>query len=335
MRVSISERLDRVQQRFPVLGFPLATIYKFGDDFGNYLAALLTYYALVSVLPLLLLGTTILSIVLVGHPHLKDQLLDSALSSFPVIGPQLKAPSTLGGGTGAVVIGILGSLYGALGVAQALQYAGNTIWGIPRNRRPNPFLARGRSIVLVMTAGVGMLVAVAASIFLHAHWGTDSVVSRVGGFLVGVLVFTLVLLVAFRLAVKKRVGPLVLLPGVLIAAFGLQLLQSLSYTYVDRVIKHASDVNAVFATVLGMLAYLYLAAMVVVLAMEVNVVRHHRLWPRALLTPFTDAVDLTQGDRKAYSRQAKAQRSKGYQEISVVFHPRPEDDAEDKPDEDQ
>jgi len=330
--VSITERLDRAQQRFPVLGFPLATIYKFGDDFGNYLAALLTYYALVSVLPLLLLGTTILSVVLVGHPHLRDELLDSALGSFPVIGPQLKAPSTLGGGTGAVVIGIIGSLYGALGVAQALQYAGNTIWGVPRNRRPNPFLARGRSVVLVLTAGVGMLVAVAASIFLHAHWGTDSAVSEVGGFLIGVLVFTLVLMAAFRLAVKKRVGPLVLLPGVLFAAVGLQVLQSVSYTYVNGVIKHASDVNAVFATILGMLAYLYVAGMVVVLAMEVNVVRHHRLWPRALLTPFTDAVDLTQGDRRAYARQAKAQRSKGYQEISVVFHPRPDDEKDEKDD---
>ena len=326
--MSITERLDRAQQRFPVLGFPLATIYKFGDDFGNYLAALLTYYALVSVLPLLLLGTTILSVVLVGHPHLRDELLDSALGSFPVIGPQLKAPSTLGGGTGAVVIGIIGSLYGALGVAQALQYAGNTIWGVPRNRRPNPFLARGRSVVLVLTAGIGMLVAVAASIFLHAHWGTDSAVSQVGGFLIGVLVFTLVLMAAFRLAVKKRVGRLVLLPGVLFAAVGLQVLQSVSYTYVNGVIKHASDVNAVFATILGMLAYLYVAAMVVVLAMEVNVVRHHRLWPRALLTPFTDAVDLTRGDRLAYSRQAKAQRSKGYQEISVVFHPRPDDEKD-------
>ena len=330
--MSITERLDRAQRRFPVLGFPLATIYKFGDDFGNYLAALLTYYALVSVLPLLLLGTTILSVVLVGHPHLRDELLDSALGSFPVIGPQLKAPSTLGGGTGAVVIGIIGSLYGALGVAQALQYAGNTIWGVPRNRRPNPFLARGRSVVLVLTAGVGMLVAVAASIFLHAHWGTDSAVSQVGGFLIGVLVFTLVLMAAFRLAVKKRVGPLVLLPGVLFAAVGLQVLQSASYTYVNGVIKHASDVNAVFATILGMLAYLYVAAMVVVLAMEVNVVRHHRLWPRALLTPFTDDVDLTRGDRLAYARQAKAQRSKGYQEISVVFHPRPEDEKDQKDD---
>lgn len=324
--MSITERVDRLQQRFPVLGFPIAVIYKFADDFGNYLAALLTYYALVSVLPLLLLGTTILSVVLVGHPDLRDQLLDSALGTFPVIGPQLQAPSTLGGGTVAVVIGILGSLYGALGVAQALQYAGNTIWGIPRNRRPNPFLARGRSIVLVLTAGVGMLVAVSASIFLHAHWGTDSAISRVGGFLVGALVFTLVLMAAFRLAVKKRVGPVALLPGVLVSAFALQLLQTISYAYVDRVIKHASDVNAVFATVLGMLAYLYVAAVVVVLAMEVNVVRHYRLWPRALLTPFTDAVDLTHADRRAYSRQAKAQRSKGYQEISVVFHPRPDED---------
>ena len=34
---------------------------------------------------------------------------------------------------------------------------------------------------------------------------------------------------------------------------------------------------------------------------EVNVVLVRRLWPRALLTPFTDAVDLTDADRRAYA----------------------------------
>jgi membrane protein len=323
--VAISTHLDRAQQRFPVLGFPIATIYKFGDDFGNYLAAVLTYYAFVSILPLLLLGSTVLSVVLVGHPHLQTKLLNSALASFPVVGRQLSAPSALSGGTTGVIIGVAAATYGSLGVAQALQYAGNTIWGVPRNRRPNPFLARARSLLLVATAGTGMLIALAASIYFHTVFGTDTFGSRSGGFVVGAIVYALVLLVAFRLAVKKRVGVTVLLPGALFAAAGLQLLQSFGYSYVAHVIRHATDVNAVFATFLGLLAYLYVAAVLVVFAMEINAVRTQRLWPRALLTPFTDAVDLTRADRAAYSQQARAQRTKGYEEIAVVFHPRPVD----------
>jgi hypothetical protein len=57
----------------------------------------------------------------------------------------------------------------------------------------------------------------------------------------------------------------------------------------------------------------------VVLCVELNVVRVDRLHPRALLTPFTDDVDLTAGDRKAYSDQAEAQRMKDFQDIDVRF----------------
>ena len=65
--------------------------------------------------------------------------------------------------------------------------------------------------------------------------------------------------------------------------------------------------------------------MAIVLCVEVNVVRVERLYPRALLTPFTDAVDLTPGDRAAYSAMAEAQRLKGYEDIDVTFGPRPRD----------
>jgi len=324
----VIETVDKWQQRTPVVGFPLATIYKFGDDFGNYLAALLTYYAFVSMIPLLLLASTVLSWVLVDNPHLQAELLDSALGSFPVVGEQLKAPEALSGGTAGVVVGVLVATYGALGVAQALQYAGNTIWGVPRNNRPNPFLARGRSFVVVLIAGLGTLVAVTASIYLHKYFGDGGLDSRLGGFAIGVVVFTLSLLATFQLAVRQHLRFRTLLPGAVLAAVGLQLLQTFGYNYVNGVIRHASDINAVFATVLGLLAYLYLAAMIIVLAMEVNAVRAHRLWPRALLTPFTDDVDLTPADHATYRRAAQAQRHKGYQEIDVVFHerPRPKDD---------
>lgn len=325
--MAVSERLDRLQQRYRVLGFPIGCFYKFFDDFGNYLAALLTYYALVSILPLLLLGSTILGIVLVGHPDLQHQLLDTALAQFPVIGDQLKAPEGFGGGTVAVVVGVLGAAYGALGVAQALQYAGNTIWHVPRNSRPNPFLARGRSVVLVLTAGLALLVATIALAVLHAtvHSGA---LSKGLIFIGGLVISTIVLMVAFELAPNRRLSIGELFPGALVAALVLQLLQNFSYVYVARVIQHASATNAVFATVLGLLAYLYLAAVTVVFCMEVNVVHSERLWPRALLTPFTDNVDLTPADMEAYSGQAKAQRAKGFEEIEVTFEDRDDEQPE-------
>ena len=69
--------IDRAQRRKSAAGFPLAVVYKFFDDQGNYLAAILTFYAFLSIFPLMLLGTSILGFILDGRPALQEQVLDS------------------------------------------------------------------------------------------------------------------------------------------------------------------------------------------------------------------------------------------------------------------
>jgi hypothetical protein len=81
----------------------------------------------------------------------------------------------------------------------------------------------------------------------------------------------------------------------------------------------ASVTNGVIGFVLGLIAFLYLVAVIFVLCAEVNVVRVRRLFPRALLTPFTDNVDLTDADRAAYAAQARSMRTKGFERIDARF----------------
>jgi hypothetical protein len=59
------------------------------------------------------------------------------------------------------------------------------------------------------------------------------------------------------------------------------------------------------------------------LGLEVNVVLAKRLYPRALLTPFTDAVELTEADKTVYREYAQAQRHKGFEQVQVSFDDRP------------
>jgi uncharacterized BrkB/YihY/UPF0761 family membrane protein len=75
----------------------------------------------------------------------------------------------------------------------------------------------------------------------------------------------------------------------------------------------------VFALVLGLIAFIYIASVMAVIGLELNVVLTRRLYPRALLTPFTDAVELTEADRRAYTDYAKAQRHKGFERVRVTF----------------
>jgi len=317
----VLERVDRFQRRHRAANFPIAVLYKYFDDTGPYLAALIAYYAFVSLFPLLLLLATVLGFVLAGSPDLQQKVLHSALAEFPVVGEQLGQPKRLGGGAAGLVIGILGSLYGGLGVAQAAQYAMNTAWRVPRNSRPNPFKARGRGLVLLGTVGVAVLGTMALSTVSTPGSGTSGLAVRVLTLAGGVLLNGLLFVFAFRFATTRELSVRDVLPGAVAAAVGWQLMQSFGVVYVSHVVRHASATNGVFAIVLGMLAFLYLTAAMVVLCVEVNVVRVDGLNPRALLTPFTDNVRLTPADRRAYTEQAQAERTKGFEDVDVTFHP--------------
>jgi membrane protein len=332
--MAVTERLDRFQRKHPWAGFPLAVLYKYFDDFGSYLAALLTYYGFVSLFPLLLLFSTVLGFVLSGDQNLQREVLSSALQQFPVIGQDLARPRHLGGGPVGLVVGIAGCLYGGLGVAQAFQYASNTAWGVPRNNRPNPFRARGRSAVLLGCAGLAVLATTALSIGGGGGAGTLGTVGKSLALAASVVINIAVTIFAFRFAPARRLSVRDVAPGAVAAAVIWQLLQSFGVVYVRHVVEHASATNAVFALVLGLLAFLYIAAMVILLSMEINVVHVIGLHPRSLLTPFTDNVLLTAGDRHAYARQAKAQRSKGFQRVDVNFDqpsPAPDPGRDDAP----
>jgi uncharacterized BrkB/YihY/UPF0761 family membrane protein len=82
--------------------------------------------------------------------------------------------------------------------------------------------------------------------------------------------------------------------------------------------------NGAFAVVLGLVALLYIASVMAMLGLEVNVVLGKQLYPRALLTPFTDAVRLTEADKRVYREYARAQRHKGFERVHVTFGDPPE-----------
>jgi hypothetical protein len=111
------------------------------------------------------------------------------------------------------------------------------------------------------------------------------------------------------------------LPGAQCGAVVWQALQFGGSRFVSDVVTKAttSQMNQTFALVLGLFAFLFLVSAMTVLGHEINVVAYERLYPRALLTPFTDNVSLTDADRRAYTGYAKSQRHKGFQSIETRF----------------
>jgi membrane protein len=274
--------VDRFQQRWAFLAFPVAVWKKFSDDRAGNLAALIAYYGFIATFPLLLLFVTVLDIVLRNDPRLRATLIDSALAHYPVIGDQIK--NNLGSlpGTGLpLAVGIVVLLLGARGVAGAMSNALYEVWGIPRDERPGFPLSWLYELALVLAVGIGFVVTTALS---GVAAGAGHVLTGASGQVLAILV-SLVLNVgafwlAFRLASAFKVPWHDLRHGAVIAAVVWQVLQVAGGYVVSHQLQRASSLYGAFGVVLGLLAWLYLQAMVTLYAAEVDVVLVRRLWPR-------------------------------------------------------
>jgi YihY family inner membrane protein len=327
-RVGPPARLDRFQRRHAWLGLPIAVVYKFVEDDGGYLAALITFYGFVSLFPLLLLLTTALGFLLHGDQHLQRQLLDSALNQFPIIGEQIGGNvHATHGSLLAVAVGLGVALFGGLGVAQAVQYTLDTVWGVPRASRPGPVQSRLRSLWLLGVGGLGVAATTALSglstgISRYAHGAGAGTGLRLVAMTAAVVLNAGLFLVVFRVLTARQVSTRQVVPGAVTAAVGWQLLQWVGAWFVSHELRGATGSYGIFGVVLGLLGFLYLAASLVVLCAELNVVRARRLWPRALLAPFVDDTELTAADERAYTSYAEAARHKDAQRIRVSYRPR-------------
>jgi membrane protein len=306
--------MDRAQQHRPLLAFPFAVVKKFGDDQAGNLAALMAYYAFVSVFPLMLSFVTLLGITLRGHPALRQRLLNSAMVEFPVFGQQLQVQE-MHGSWWTVAITLAFSLWGASGVASAAQYAFNTVWNVPYSQRPGFIPATVRSFGLLVAIGLSVLITGLLSGI--GSYGTNALLGRVAAFTASAVVNVVMFGLAFRLATARQVTTRELALGAVTSAVLWQLLLAFGSLLIEHQLKHA-QVYGVFGVLLGLLAWLHLQAQITLFAVEADVVRTRKLWPRTVIQP-----PLSRADRRAYREYAQTQRRREppEQRIDVEFHP--------------
>jgi YihY family inner membrane protein len=254
------ERLDAYQRRSPWLGFPVAVGRKLSDDQGGQLAALVTYYGFLSLFPLLLLFRAILGYVLQGREDLQRDILNSALSNFPVIGDEIvRSQGRLRGSGLALAVGVVGALWAGLGVTQALQKAMDRVWGVPRRARPGPVAGRLRGLVLLFALGTATLVAAGLG-GLSASSGLIGPGLRAATVCGSIAVNLGLFLVSFRVLTARSLGWGDVLPGAAVAAVGWAALVALGGWFVSHELQRASETYGAFAIVIGLLSWLYLSA---------------------------------------------------------------------------
>ncbi len=294
-----------------MLAFPVAVVKKFSEDQAGQLGALIAYYAFISLFPLLLILVTVLGFVLQHNPSERQTILDGTLGKIPLISDSISIQG-LHGSIAALVIGIVLALLAGLGIANAAQSAFNRIWGVPFRARPNLIVRRLHSLGTLLL--LGTLTVASAVVAGAVGAGGETIVEPIVATIVALAFNLLLFFLAFKLLTSKDLGWRDVIIGVVLATVFWQLLEHLGGIYVDHTLKRTTPLYGAFAVVLGLLAWLYLAGQLVLLAAEVNAVRYYRLWPRTIFTE-----EVLDADRRALTMSAEVEARIDIENVEVDF----------------
>ena len=221
-----------------------------------------------------------------------------------------------------LVIGLVGTFLGALGVANAMQNALNTAWEIPVARRPGFPWSWLRSMGQIIVIGLGLIgTTVLSTLAGGAGHKLSGLAATVAALVVSLVLNIGVFWLALRLGTASEIRWRQLRLAAVISGVIWQVLQAVGGYFISHQLAHASPVYGTFAIVIGLIAWLYLQAQLTLYAVQVSVVRTYRLWPRSIAPP-----PYTEQDRRAY--QLYAQVAKRVEDEEIVVGVGGEDDRE-------
>jgi membrane protein len=299
-------RFDDLQRRHARLAFCYAVVRKYLDDGGAREAALITYYGFLSLFPVLLLGSAVVSRIFIDSPGLRQDVVAA------IVPPSLRADvaesvAVLTRSPAPLIVGLIGLVYSGTGVVFSAYLTLNHLAAVPLRDR------RGLvSRLLRVFAGLAVILAgaIAAGLLTVAVAAAPHGLSRALGLTASCLVSGVVLTVLARLLLDRPAPLRSLWPAALSGAVAVTATLNVGAVVLPRLVRGAGLVYGGFATVAGVFTLLYVLSNVLVLSAEVAAVRHGRLWPRALGThrPTTAdrrALDLLtrEQDRGRFTRQ--------------------------------
>ncbi len=308
---------DGVQRRHTVFGFPFAVVKKYGDDDGIRHAALLTYYGFLSIFPLLLLVTVVVTAVLRDNIELRTQIIDA------IVPPDLhdtvtNALARMPSNPVPLTIGVIGLVLSGLGVVFSAYHTLNHVAAVPHRSRLEFFPRYVRIVVmlLLLVAGVAAagVLTVAAGALPNVAGG-----SRIAAFGGTVVIVVLLLWLATGLLLPHRARFAIVWPAALIGSLTITGVLTFGAFVLPPLIAKSGPVYGSFATIVALFSLIYVVSQVLVFAAEIAVVRRRRLWPRALDT--TKPID---ADRRALAALARVQERIPVERVDARFDAPPE-----------
>lgn len=249
---------------------PLAVHRRVSDVGGGPLASSIALAGFLSLFPLLLVGIAAVGFVSAGDtdfaPEVVEELGLTGRAADQVLDALERAEDSR---RAASLVGLAGLLWAGLGVVGTLQQALNATWQV--TGRPG---WKAKPLSLAWLAGAGALFLVSMALAPVAAWlpGPAAVPAVALGLALDVALF----LWMFRALTNVAVGWTDHLPGALAAGVGLEVLKHVGGVYVPRAVSSASALYGSLGVVFAILAWLAVAARLIVYASAFNVVRHEK-----------------------------------------------------------
>ena len=232
-------------------------------------AALIAHFGFLSVFPLLLVFTTVLGFVLQSHEKLRQRIIGSAMEQLPIIGQDLaKDPSKLHGNAVVLILGLLVSLWAGMKAFVAVHVGLDDIAEQPLDQRSNLFTTRLRALLgMVYIGGAQIGAAILAS--LVGFTGV-AVIGKILLLIGTAAINASVLALSYRWLRTGKPPWRSLVPGAVTGGLLFLGLQIVGVTIVGGHVAKALSIYGTFASVIGLLYWLSLHALIALGGAELN-----------------------------------------------------------------
>ncbi|MQA62908.1 MAG: inner membrane protein YhjD [Actinophytocola sp.] len=259
--------VPRMRRKYRWLDHVIRANDAFGERYGNHYAAAITYFSVLSVIPILMVAFAIAGFVLAGNQAVINQITEGIEKSVPeglntIVNDIVSTALKSGGGLG--VVGLALALYAGVGWMTNLRDALTAQWGQEKKQLPIVSKTLGDLAALV---GLGLALVVSFSLaavgggvgrYLLELVGLEDdawalFVLTVASILLSLFANMLVFLWVIAKLPRERVAMRSAVKGAAIASIGFVVLQQVATFYLAGV--SSKPAFAVFGPVLGLLIF--------------------------------------------------------------------------------
>lgn len=243
------------------------------DGFRRHLsgrnAAVLAYYGVLTIFPLLMAATTIMGFLLEGDPELQQRIVDSAFSQIPVIGDQIERQAgQISGSWWALLFGLAVALWSSMKAFVGAHSAFDDTWEVPVDDRAKGVTTRIRALIGIAVIGLSQV----ANVVLASLVGFADL-PRLGQIAItfgGLAINVGVVAAMYRFLTSREVRWSMVWPGALLSGVLYTFLQFVGTNIMARALANAQSVYGDFAGLIALMTWISLHALIALVGAELN-----------------------------------------------------------------